>query len=83
MLFRSPARPIFFPRIDDCDCDRINSSPMLSIVSEMIMWESSQWLGKDIVPRTCTNELQESVEMCAGCCYITKIIRDGIDQLLL
>ena len=51
-LVRSPARPIFFPRTDDSHCDRIHPLSPLSIVSMMVMWESSQWLGKKIVQST-------------------------------
>ena len=49
-LVRSTARPIFFPRIDDSHCDRIHSS--LTAVSTTVMWESSQWLGDNIVRST-------------------------------
>ena len=38
-----------FPRIDYSRCDRIHSCLTLSIVSTMVMWESSHWLGKNIV----------------------------------
>ena len=43
--------PIFFRRIDDGHCNRIQSS-LLSVVSTMVMWESSQWRGKNIVRST-------------------------------
>ena len=46
-LVRSPAQPIFFLRIDDSHCYRIHFSSPLSVVSTMLMWESSQWLGKN------------------------------------
>ena len=42
---------IFFPRIDDSATGFIPLSP-LSIVSTMVMWESSQWLGKNILRST-------------------------------
>ena len=33
-------------------CNRIYSSLTLSVVSTMVMWESSQWLGGNIVQST-------------------------------
>ena len=50
-LVRSPARPIFFPRIDNIATGFIPLSP-LSIVLTVVMWESSQWFGKNIVLST-------------------------------
>ena len=47
----------------------------LSIVSTVVMWESSEWLGRNIVQRTeCLKELQESMNMCTGCRDITEIL---------
>ena len=53
LLVRSPTRPIFLQRINVSHCDRIHSSlSFLSIVSTTVIWESSQWLGKNIVRST-------------------------------
>ena len=38
----------------------------LSVVSTMVMWESNQWLGKNIVRSTGLKELQESMNWCTG-----------------
>ena len=46
-LARFPSRPIFFPRIDDMRQDSPRS--LLSIVSTIVMGESSQWLKKNMV----------------------------------
>ena len=43
------AEPIFFLKINDSYCTGFIPLSMLSIVSAMVMWESSQWLGKNIV----------------------------------
>ena len=58
-LVRSLARPIVSPSINDSHCDRIHSFlnavpcfDKLSVVSTMVMWESSKWLGKSIVGST-------------------------------
>ena len=48
--FEPPAQPIVFPSIDGSHCYRIHFSfSPPSIVSTMVMWESSQWLEKDTV----------------------------------
>ena len=39
-----PARPIFFPRIDDCHCDRVYSS------LTTIHWFDHGYVGKQPVP---------------------------------
>ena len=44
----------------------------LFIVSTMVMWESSQWLGKNI--EYWLKELQESMDRCTGHCYISEIL---------
>ena len=36
----------------------------LSVVSTMVMWESSHWLGKNMVPSTGSKELQEGMDRC-------------------
>ena len=38
----------------------------LSIVLTMVMWESSQWLGKNTVRSTGLKEFQESMDRCTG-----------------
>ena len=38
---------------------------LLSVVSTMVMWESSQWFGKNIVRSTGSKDLQESMESVA------------------
>ena len=49
-LVRSPARPIFFPKIDDSYCDWIHSSlAAVRCVETTVMLVSSHWLGKNIV----------------------------------
>ena len=50
-MVRSPAGPIFFPRIVDSATGFISLSP-LYVVSTMGKWESGQWLGKNIVRST-------------------------------
>ena len=71
--FDSLAGPIFYPRINNTHGDRIHSylSPV-SIVSSMVMLESIQWLGKNIVHRW-LKELQERVNWCTGGCDMTEI----------
>ena len=66
-LVRSPARPIFFPRIDDSHCDRIHSS------LTAIRWFDNGYVGKQPVAlgkMTCAGywlkELQESMDRCTG-----------------
>ena len=73
-LVRSPALPIFFPRIDDSHCDRIHSS--LTAVrcfdngyvgKQSVVWEeycAKYWL----------KELQESVDRCTGHRNIKEIL---------
>ena len=46
----------------------------LSIVSTMVMWESSQWLGKNIVAEYWLKEIQESRGRCTGRRDITEIL---------
>ena len=47
----------------------------LSVVSTMVMWESSQWLGKNIVRSTYWfKKLQESMDGCTGRRDITEIL---------
>ena len=43
----------------------------LSVVSTIVMWESSQWLGKNIVR---LRELQESMDRCTGRRDVTEIL---------
>ena len=69
-LVRSPARPICFPRIADDSFLFLHS-----IVSTMVVWESSQWCGKNFVPSTGKkNYLQESMNRCTGRRDIPEII---------
>ena len=46
----------------------------LSIVSIMVMKESSQWLGKNIMRGTGKKELQESLDSYTGLCDVTEIV---------
>ena len=48
-LVRSPSRPIFLPRTDDSHCDRIHSCLDPVHCFDNGMWESSQWLVRNIV----------------------------------
>ena len=52
-MFQPPARPIFFPRIDDSPCREGGFIPLppLSTVSTTAIKESSQWFG-GLVKRT-------------------------------
>ena len=50
-----------------------NSFSPLPIVSTVVMWESSQWLRKNIVGHS-LKELQESINRCTGCCDITEML---------
>ena len=63
----------FFPRINDNNCDRIQSSFNLSVVSTITLWESSQWLGK-YCAEYWLKELQESMDRCTGRCDISVIL---------
>ena len=47
--------------------------PPVSIVSVMVMWESSQWLGKNIVQSTCKNNSRKAWVGCTGCHDVTEI----------
>ena len=54
-LVRSPARPIFFPRVNDGHCHIIHSSlsPLsFDLTTVTGIWKSNQWLGKKIVLST-------------------------------
>ena len=65
-LVRSPARPIFFPKIDDSHYERIHSSPIDVhcfddgyVGKQPVAWKeycAEYWL----------KELQESMDRCAG-----------------
>ena len=66
-LFKPLAPPIFFQRHGD----RIHSS--LSILLMMVIWESSQWLGKNICAEYWLKELQESMDRCSGHHSLNKI----------
>ena len=58
------------------------SLPPLSIVSTMLMWESSQWLGENIVRITWLNILQESMDRCTGRCDITEtLLKRGLNTI--
>ena len=55
----------------------------LSVVSTMVMWESRQWLGKNIVHSTGLKKkkkkLQESMGRCTGCRDVTEILsKNGV-----
>ena len=50
----------------------------LSIVSTMVMWESSQWLVKNIVRSTSLKELKESTGRCTGRHSITNTVENGV-----
>ena len=39
----------------------------------LVMWESSQWLRKNIVQNTGKKEILEGIDRCTGSCGITKI----------
>ena len=43
----------------------------LSIVSTIVMWECTQWLGKNIMR---LKKLQESMDRCTGCRDITEML---------
>ena len=55
-LVLSPARPIFFPRIDDSHCDRIHSSP--TVIKRWSCEKRGHW----------SKELQESMDRRTGRC---------------
>ena len=40
----------------------------------MVLWESSQWLGKNILRSTGLKKLQESMDRCIGLRDITEIL---------
>ena len=61
------------PRIDDSHCNRIHPLSQLSIVSTIVMWESSQWLGKSTVRSTGKNVPQKCMDRCPGLRNITEI----------
>ena len=47
--FETPAMPILFPRIDDSQCNRIDSFLTAIYPFEGWLGKSSWWLGKNIV----------------------------------
>ena len=51
-MVQTPARPIFFPRIDDSHCDRIYSSLNTVRCFDNGYVGKHQWLGKNIVRST-------------------------------
>ena len=56
--FEPPARPLFFPEFDDSP-GLIHLAP-LSIVSTMVMWKSSLWVGKNIVRSSDTKNFRKT-----------------------
>ena len=73
-LVRSPARPIFFPRMDDSHCDMIHSS------LTAILCFGNGYVGKQPVAlreysaKCWLKELQESMDRCTGCRDIAEIL---------
>ena len=55
-------------------CINVLSPIFTSVVSTMVMWESSQWRGKNIVWSTGEKELHESLDRCTGRRDITEIL---------
>ena len=45
----------------------------LSIVSTMVVWQGSQWLGKNDCAEYWLKEIKESMDRCTGCLDKTKI----------
>ena len=77
---RSPARPIFFPMIDDSHCDRIHSS-----LTGVHCFDSG-YVGKQPVAWTeyCAEywlkELQESMDWCTGRHDITEVLLSFVEN---
>ena len=72
--YRSPAWPIFFPRIDDSYCERIHSS-LTSVSCSDIGYVGKQPVAwKEYCGENWLKELQESMDRCTGCRNITEIL---------
>ena len=73
-LVRSPARPIFFPRIDDSHCDRIHSSltAVRCFDNGYVGKQSVAW--KEYGAGYWLKELQETMDRCTGRRDITEIL---------
>ena len=69
-----PARPIFFPRIDDIYCDRIYSSltTVRSFDNGYVGKQPVAW--KDYCVENWLKELQESMDRCTGHSKIPEIL---------
>ena len=65
-LVRSPARPIFFPRINDSQSDRIHCSLIVvrCFDNGYVGKQPEAW--KDYRAEYCLKELQESMDSCTG-----------------
>ena len=63
---RSPARPIFFPRIDDSHCDRIHSSLTAVRCFDNGYVGKQPVVWKEYCAEYKFKELQESTDWCTG-----------------
>ena len=66
LKFFGTCRPIFFPRLDDCHCDRIHSSltAVLYFDNGYVGKQSVAW--KEYCVEHWLKELQESMDRCTG-----------------
>ena len=73
-LVRSPARPIFFPRIDDSHCDRIHSSliAVRCIDNGYVGKQPVAW--KEFHVEHWLKELQEIMDRCTGRRDVTELL---------
>ena len=74
MLVRSPARPTFFPRIDDSHCVRIHSSLIAVRFFDIGYAGKQPVVWKDYCTEYWLKELQESMDRSAGRRDITEIL---------
>ena len=81
-LVRSPARPIFFPRIDDNHCDRIHSSLTAVRCFDNGYVEKQPVAWKEYCVEHWLKELQGSMDRCTNRRVISKIpLKTALDTI--
>ena len=80
---RSPPWPIFFPKIEIGIATLLIPLAPQSIILTMFIWESSQWLGKNIVRGTCKKKSRKSpLHRCTGRCNITvTVLKEALNNV--
>ena len=79
--FEPPARPIFFPRIDDSHCDRIHSSPTAVHHFDDGYGREKPVAWKEYFEEYRLKEFQESMDRCTGRYDITEITLNTIQSI--